>query len=136
MPAAQVDTGNTADPLKWYRAAAAGFAILFVMLGIWSAVTTWSNSVGVDFVSFWAAGRLALAGHAVDAYNIAAHHEVEQLVAPHVGLIPFPYPPPFLILVTPFALLSFGLAFTFWSAITASFYALASSRVAPLRFAF
>ena len=46
--------------LRWYRAAAAGFAILFVIIGGWSAVTTWHNSVGVDFVSFWAAGRLTL----------------------------------------------------------------------------
>lgn len=124
------------DDLKWHRATAAGFAILFVMLGIWSAVTTWTKSIGADFVSFWAAGRLALAGRAVDAYNIALHHQVEEMVAPHVGLIPFPYPPPFLILVAPFALVGFGLAFTFWSAITAGFYAFASSRVAPLRFAF
>jgi hypothetical protein len=123
-------------PLRWYYVAATGFAILFVMLGIWSAVTTWSKSVGVDFVSFWAAGRLTLGGHASAAYDIAQHHKVEQLVAPHVGLIPFPYPPPFLFLVTPFALAPFGLAFTLWSGVTAAFYAFAASRAAPLRFAF
>ena len=122
--------------LRWYRAAAAGFAILFVIIGGWSAVTTWHNSVGVDFVSFWAAGRLTLSGNAIAAYDIAAHHKVEQLVAPHVGLIPFPYPPPFLALIVPFALASFGLAFTLWMGVTATFYAFAASRVAPLRFAF
>jgi hypothetical protein len=124
------------SPLRWYRAAAAGFAILFVMIGIWSAVTTWYHSVGVDFLSFWAAGRLTFGGHAIDAYDITLHHKMEQVIAPHVGLIPFPYPPPFLVLVAPFALAPFGPAFTVWMGVTAAFYAFAAARVAPLRFAF
>jgi hypothetical protein len=107
-----------------------------MIIGVWSAVTTWRNSVGVDFVSFWAAGRLALSGHAAAAYDIALHHKMEQVVAPHVWLIPFPYPPPFLILIAPFALLPFGLACAVWMAATSTFYAFAASRVAPLRFAF
>jgi hypothetical protein len=135
MSAAEIEVGPS-SPLRWYRAAAAGFAILFVMIGVWSAVTTWYNSVGVDFLSFWAAGRLTLGGQVTAAYDISLHHKMEQVIAPHVGLIPFSYPPPFLILVTPFALAPFGLAFTLWMALTAAFYAFAASRVASLRFAF
>jgi hypothetical protein len=137
MPASEIEPDGSPGPaLRWYRAASSGFAILFVIIGVWSAVTTWYNSVGVDFVSFWAAGRLTLSGHVTAAYDIALHHKMEQVVAPHVGIIPFPYPPPFLIFVAPFALASFGLAFTLWMAVTGAFYALAASRVAPLRFAF
>lgn len=137
MSTGEIQVGPSASsPLRWYRAAAVGFAILFVMIGVWSAVTTWTKSVGVDFLSFWAAGRLTLGGHVIDAYDIALHHKMEQVIAPHVGIIPFPYPPPFLMLVAPFALAPFGLAFTLWMTVTVAFYAFAASRVAPLRFAF
>src|SRR5262249_912309 len=35
------------------------------------------HPVPVDFLSFWAAGRLALAGHAASAYDWVAHRAVE-----------------------------------------------------------
>jgi hypothetical protein len=46
--------------------------------------------------------------------------------------MPFPYPPPFLLLVTPFALASFPVAFALWDVVMGVFYAVAGRRVAPL----
>jgi hypothetical protein len=77
---------------------------------------------------------MVLAGSPSAAYDIVAHHAIEWAAAPDVGIMPFPYPPPFLMIVTPFALVSFPIAFILWGVITAGLYALAGRRVAPLAF--
>ena len=127
---------SSGSRLGWSRTIATGFAFLFVAIGLWSAYANLTRATGVDFISFWSAGRLVLQGRPALAYDIHVHRLVEQSIHPHVGLIPFPYPPPFLAIVTPFALASFGVAATIWVALTASFYAYASKRVAPLSYAF
>ncbi len=77
-----------------------------------------ADPFGMDFVSFYAAGRLALAGTAADAWNLARHQAMElTAVAERMGM-PFPYPPFFLFLVTPFALLPFGGAALAWTVAT------------------
>jgi hypothetical protein len=71
----------------------------------------------VDFISFWAAGRMG-----AGAYDIAAHHALEATVIPFEGAQPFPYPPPFLFVLVPFSQLPFGAAFFAWVAATGAFY--------------
>jgi hypothetical protein len=46
-------------------------------------------------------------------------------------LLPFPYPPPFLIVVTPVALAPFTWAFVAWVAVTCLLYTIAAKRYAP-----
>jgi alpha-1,2-mannosyltransferase len=134
---AAVDEGRSQTKrLGLPRTIATGFALLFIAFGLWGFWTNLLKAAGVDFISFWAAGRLTLAGHASAAYDIALHRKIEQAIVPHVGLLPFPYPPPFLIIVTPFALLPFTWAFVAWVVITGSIYAWSSKRFAPLSFAF
>lgn len=120
--------------LGWPLTIASGFALLFVALAMWTAGNNYVAPTGGDFISFWSAGRLALQGHSAAAYDIAAHRSIEQMTVPRVGLIPFPYPPPFLIVVAPFALLPFGIAFILWVLLTAALYGLAIRRIAPLAF--
>jgi hypothetical protein len=115
---------------------ATGFSLLFVVFGLWGFWTNYLKPAGVDFVSFWAAGHLVIAGHPASAYDINIHRMVERTVAPHVGLIPFPYPPPFLIVVTPFALIQFKWAFIAWVCCTGAFYAVRAKQWAPLPYAF
>jgi hypothetical protein len=136
MAVTETQAGSTAPPRRWLWAAVTGFAILFVILAVWSAIANLISPSGVDFLSFWAAGRLVLSGHPELAYNIASHGAVEDTIAHIGGLMPFPYPPPFLAIVTPFAAPPFGIAFILWVAITATFFALATRRAAPLSFAF
>lgn len=124
------------SPWRWLRTIAIGFAALFIIVAIWSAVMNVLKPAGVDFLDFWAAGRLVLRGHPALAYNIAVHGAMENTIAPIGGRMPFPYPPPFLAIITPFALPPFDLAFILWVAVTAIFYAFASSRLAPFPFAF
>jgi hypothetical protein len=90
----------------------------------------------VDFVSFWAAGRLTLGGHPSLAYNPHAHRVVEQTVAQMSGLMPFPYPPPFLFVVSCFAWAPYSLAYLSWVSATCGLYWAATKRLAAPRFAF
>lgn len=113
---------------------ATGFAFLFVALAVWTGWANYQKPSGGDFISFWSAGRLVLQGHSSAAYDIAVHRAIEKVAVPGVGLIPFPYPPPFLIVVTPFALPPFGVAFVLWITATAALYALAVRRLAHLAF--
>jgi hypothetical protein len=66
----------------------------------------------LDFDPYWSAARMTAAGHARDAYNNAAIEAFERahtdLGAP--GYLAFYYPPPFLLLCLPLALLPYTLA--------------------------
>ncbi|MFL6726981.1 MAG: glycosyltransferase family 87 protein [Sphingomicrobium sp.] len=118
--------------LRWHRAAAIGFATLFVLSAVWGYWLGRAQPRPVDFLSFWAAGRLALHGKAALAYNLVWHRFVEQTAAPIKGLLPFPYPPPFLLVVSPFALLPYWTALAFWVIVTAIIYLAAVRKFAPL----
>ena len=126
----------SANPFRWLRAVAIAATILFFCYWLYG---TWKNAVdpqGADFVSFWAAGRLTLQGHPALAYDIVAHRAIERTVGPMIDLMPFPYPPPFLLFVAPFALLPFWLSFCMWIAATAAAYFAAFRRVAPWPYTF
>lgn len=122
---------STSD-LRWHRAVATGCAILFVLYAVWAFWLGYSTDRPVDFLSFWAAGRLALEGHAPLAYNLIAHKLVEMTVSPIQGWLPFPYPPPFLLFVAPLALFGLWPAFAIWVIATSCLYLLATRKLAPL----
>jgi hypothetical protein len=100
------------------------------------AVAAWVYSQGpaVDFASFWAAGRLTIQGTPALAYDIETHRAMEMTAAHMGGLMPFPYPPPFLFFVVPIAFKPFWLAYLAWIVPTAGLYLFAASRFAPLRY--
>lgn len=123
------------DPSVFWRWPALVIAALVVALIAIACWINWTNPHPVDFVSFWAAGRMALGGHGAAIYDIVAHRAVEQSAAPVTGLMPFPYPPPFLLIVAPFGALPFGPAFTAWIVITGAIFIAAARTVMPTRFA-
>jgi hypothetical protein len=127
---------RTRDTLRWHRTVAIGVTLVFAM---YAAKAAWMNYVdppGVDFVSFWAAGRMAADGLPADAYNVALHRALELTAGKLGGLQPFPYPPPFLLVVLPFGFAPFWLAFDLWVASTAIIYFLAFRRIAPWPYTF
>jgi alpha-1,2-mannosyltransferase len=79
--------------------------------------------LGTDFASFYAAGSLVLDGRAVDVYNMAAHYAREQQIfgatTPYYGWL---YPPIFLLLATPLALMPYLLALAVWQISTFALY--------------
>jgi len=87
---------------------------ILVMLALWQhgAITGQVSRTSSDFVSFYAAGKLALAGTPALTYNQAAHFLAEQQFmvagAPYQF---FFYPPVFMLLMAPLALLPYYVSF-------------------------
>ena len=79
--------------------------------------------IGTDFSSFYAAGSLALEGRAGDVYDMAAHFAREQQMfgaaTPYYGWL---YPPIFLLVATPLALLPYPLALIVWQGASFALY--------------
>ena len=72
--------------------------------------------VGTDFISFWAASSLALAGHPAQAYDVTAHWAAQNAAFPGAALAysAFFYPPVFLLACLPLALLPYFPALIAW----------------------
>ena len=86
--------------------------------------------VASDFVAFYTAGRMALAGDAVQVYDWARHHALaEALIGPFVERLPWLNPPHFLLVVTPFAALPFGPSMLAWVGATLAVYAATIGRI-------
>lgn len=70
---------------------------------------------GSDFLAFWSAGKLAAAGHADQAYDLAAVQAVQALLG-RSSYFAFVNPPPFILLCLPFGLLPYPAAWIAWVA--------------------
>jgi len=79
--------------------------------------------IGTDFASFYAAGSLALEGHAAGIYDMATHYAREQQIfgaaTPYYGWL---YPPIFLLVAVPLALLPYGVALIVWQGASLALY--------------
>jgi hypothetical protein len=79
--------------------------------------------VGTDFIAFWSAGRLAIAGSPDAAYDVARQYAAERAAfAFDPGIAPFYYPPPYLLLCLPLALMPYFAALSAWLAATGLAY--------------
>ena len=94
--------------------------------GIWVSAPDGSG-IASDFVNVWAAGKLALAGHAAAAYDGQAHKLVEESAVGHpfAGYYVWPYPPTFLFVAAALSLLPYTTAFLFWVVATFPAYLIA-----------
>lgn len=106
-------------------ALAIGFVVALAMF------TNITRPRQMDFMSFWAAGKLSLAGDALSAYDIAVHRQVQSALVQFDGLMPFAYPPPFLLLVTPFSLIPYPFSALVWVLVTFTLYIVAARQVSP-----
>lgn len=81
--------------------------------------------IGTDFIAFWSASKLALAGNASDAYDLGRLYAVERGAMPvDPGLSSFLYPPPFLLLCLPLGLAPYFVSLVVWLAVTGATYVL------------
>ena len=125
-----------ADPIgRWCSLAALALATIFVLCGAAAVFIAYKGSVAPDFLSFWAAGRMAAGGHAASVYDLALHHSAEARAIPGVSVLPFPYPPFVLPLFVPFGMLPFWIGFAAWLGATAALYLLVTRRWIEARFA-
>ncbi len=72
----------------------------------------------VDFRVFWAAARLAIEGHPLDAFDVTRLAEVQDF--PADDWMPWVYPPGFLLLLLPLGLLSFFAAWAVYTGLSAA----------------
>ena len=119
------------DAFRWHRTVAIAFAILFVIVAVWTCLIIAFQGKAGDFLSYWAAAKLAVEGQPALAYDLDAHRAVELAAAPVEGLLPFAYPPPVLLLIAPLGLLTYPAAFALWLALSVGLFLLASREVAP-----
>jgi hypothetical protein len=88
--------------------------------------------IGGDFLSFWAASDLALAGRPAESYDPAPHVAVHMRVFPAIeGYFAFFYPPMFLLLCLPLSLLPYGASLAVWLATTGGAWAIAMRALLP-----
>jgi arabinofuranan 3-O-arabinosyltransferase len=78
------------------------------------------SGVPTDFVNVWAAGRLALEGHAAQAWDWDIQKQVELalLKKDFIGYFAWHYPPPFLFVASLLAHFPYAVAFSGWALVS------------------
>lgn len=95
------------------------------------AVLETNGPPGRDFANLYAAGKLALASHALDAFNLFRFRlEIFEWTGSWT-LQNYSYPPHALLIAAPFALLPYWAAFAAWTLGGAAFFAWAARRDVP-----
>ncbi len=109
--------------------------ILFLVLVVLLAVGLASGRAHLvtDFRSFWAASRLALGHDPIGAYQPSVHFAAERTIPGFegVGWAAFFYPPIFLLICLPLALLPFWWSALAWVAATGALLAVSVRRYIP-----
>lgn len=73
--------------------------------------------LGTDFMSFYAASKLALAGHAAQVWDPYAHQAAQDAIfGRQLGYWAFFYPPAYLLVCAPLAVLPYGFSLCLWLA--------------------
>jgi alpha-1,2-mannosyltransferase len=107
--------------------------LAYLVAGTYGVVRQYGPST-VSFVGFYAAGQLAVDGHAQFAYDDAFDYETEEaLTQPGVPYLPFLYPPFYLLVCWPLALLPFLPAFILFVATTLAIYLVVLRRILDVR---
>ncbi|MEQ5788892.1 DUF2029 domain-containing protein [Erythrobacter sp. NFXS35] len=122
-----------ADLFRPYLLVGHTLSLLIILLIFAEFAWNFADPSSRDFISFWGAAKLALAGTPELAYDSETLHALQLQAAsfePDTGL-PFPYAPAFLLLVLPFAAFPFPIAMALWSLGTLAVYALVARRFAP-----
>ncbi|MDR3496518.1 MAG: glycosyltransferase family 87 protein [Ancalomicrobiaceae bacterium] len=89
------------------------------------------HPIGTDFLDVYAAGLMARAGHAAQAYDWQAHGAVEASIVAFDGYYGWHYPPMFLFLAEPLAALPYLAALGLYLAATFALYLAAMPMLAP-----
>jgi glycosyl transferase family 87 len=128
----------TEPRIRSYSRILLGLCVLSVV--VWIGISNGlidrnGKPIGTDFSSFYSAGSLALEGHAADAYAPAAHYAREQrLFGEKTPYYSWNYPPVFLLVAAPLAMLPYSLALALFQAAGFALYLLVIAAIlAPAR---
>lgn len=124
--------------LRLYSSAAiACYAIFFAIWTFRACVFEEAGmpAPGGDFVVFWSAARLALTSGAAAPYDLALLRQMELVAVPGLplgeGVMPWLYPPTFLLYLLPVGALPYGMAAAVYLAGGSAWYAWAMRRILP-----
>jgi hypothetical protein len=120
-----------------------GFALI-VAYAVYLAASYWQgvwivrpdgHGLESDFVNVWAAGRLALEGHAAAAYDWPTHKAMEAVAVGHdfAGYFGWHYPPPFLFAAAALAPIPYAGSYALWLALTFPAYLAAVRGIVGVR---
>lgn len=113
--------------------------LVTLVIWVWQSLPTLvdptGKALGNDFLQFWSAARLALAGRPEAAFDLRTLIGVEHATVPALPnlLAPWSSPPTFLLVVMPFGLLPYPVALALFLTVTAGLWALLVRRVIPGR---
>ncbi len=111
---------------SWMIVAIFGVAMIaWIALALPGLVDLRGKPLGYDFIAFWSAAKLTLAGHPALVFDEAALSAVQHAAAAFRPDIVFPwhYPPPFLLAVLPLGFLPYPAALALFVLATAALYA-------------
>lgn len=114
------------------------FAVVFIVwfaMSLPDLVDPRGKPVGYDFMAFWSAAQLALAGRPEAAFDGPTIAAVQHAVVPFLPNIWFPwhYPPIFLLVVTPLGLLPYSAALGLFVLGSAALWAVLVRQILPHR---
>ena len=102
----------------------AGVAAVFALIATSKAgLDAAGRPLGTDFANVWTAGKMALSGHAADAYSPSLHYAEQQ--ATFYDSVPFygwHYPPFFMLLAIILAAIPYSAAWLVWMSATLPAY--------------
>lgn len=78
--------------------------------------------LGIDFLCYWTASILALRGDGATAYDLQSLHALQHARFPDAGALPFFYPPTYLLICLPLALMPYLASLAVWLAATGTAY--------------
>jgi hypothetical protein len=80
--------------------------------------------LGTDFLSFWAASKIALTGDAENVYVVGLHYAAQQAAFPgsEISYAAYFYPPVYLLVCLPLALLPYFASLVVWLTATGYLY--------------
>lgn len=87
---------------------------------------------GADFLPYWAASKLAMAGDPAAIFSRQEIYAVERgVIGAEITPKIWPYPPTFLLMVLPLSLLPYVISFICWLAVTGSGFVYVARRLIP-----
>lgn len=126
--------GDARRILGYAWLAVALYAVSFICLTLLSPklVDPSGKPIGYDFITFWSAGKLALAGRAEAAFDMQAIFELQRAAVPASDMIfLWHYPPTFHLVATVLALLPYMVSYFAFMAFSLALYIFVMKRLLP-----
>lgn len=109
--------------------------LLALLLGSSNNIGPDGRPLGADFITFWSAGRLTLAGNAADAFDAAQIFAMQRAAAPdYAHIFLWHYPPTFQLVATGLGTLPYLVAYYGFVAASLALFVLAMKPLVPSRY--